>query len=96
MRESIMELYEGEEGERFNLKRSYKWILNEMSYKDFRAFATLHFVDTRGGYSFDYKYMVEEEHDTPSAREDYLKYMMYKLVQNIETPSVKLWGVEDA
>ncbi len=94
MRESIMKLHEGEEGERFNLKRSYEWILNEMSYKDFRAFATLRFVDTGDGYNFSYKYMVTEEHDTPSAREDYLKYMMYKLVQNIETPAVELQGVE--
>lgn len=95
MKESIMELHRGEEGERFNLEKTYEWILDEMSYKDFRAFATLHFVDTIRGYSFSYKYMVDEEHDTPSAREDYLKYMMYKLVQNIETPSVKLWRVEE-
>lgn len=90
----IYELRKGEEGERANLKVAYKWVLNEMSYRDFRAFATLHCVDTRAGYDFKYKYMVDEEHDTPEAREDYLKYFMYKLVQNVETPSVELMGVE--
>lgn len=81
------ELRKGESGERLNLKKSYEWIINEMDYKDFRRLAVLRF---RGSYSFRYKYMVDEEHDTPEAREDYLKYLMYKLVQNLETPSVEL------
>lgn len=87
MRECIFKLHEGEDGERLNLKRTYDWILNEMSYEDFRRLAVLRF---RGPYSFRYAYMVSKEKDTPKAREDYLKYLMYKLVQNLETPSVEL------
>ena len=90
----LQELLKGEDGERVNLKRAYKWVLNEMNYEDFRAFATLHFADTRSGYNFNYRYMVNEERDTPSAREDYLKYLMYKLIQNLDTDGVKLWGVK--
>ena len=90
----VLKLMKGEKGERVNLKAAYKWLVNEMDYKDFRAFATLRFVDTRAGYDFKYRYMVDEERDTPEAREDYLKYFMYKLIQNIETPSVELEGLE--
>lgn len=81
------ELRKGESGERLNLKKSYEWVINEMDYKDFRRLAVLRF---RGSCSFRYKYMVDEEHDSPAAREDYLKYLMYKLIQNLETPSVEL------
>lgn len=84
---NFYELRKGEEGERLNLKKTYEWIINEMDYKDFRRLAVLRFM---GSYPFRYKYMVDEEHDTPETREDYLKYLMYKLVQNLETPSVEL------
>lgn len=94
MKEYILELHKGEEGERLNLKRTYKWLLNEMSYDDFRAAFVLRCVSTNPSYPFVYKYMVMEENDSPKAREEYLKYLMYKLVQNIETPSVKLMGAE--
>lgn len=87
MRDFIFELHEGEDGERLNLKKTYEWIINEMDYKDFKRLAVLRF---RGSYPFKYKYMRTEEKDTPEAREDYLKYLMYKLVQNLETPSVEL------
>lgn len=94
MREDILDLIKGENGERVNLKRGYKWILNKMSYNDFRAAFVLRCVSTNPSYPFIYKYMVMEEDDSPKAREEYLKYLMYKLVQNIETPSVKLMGAE--
>lgn len=88
----LNELLKGETGERVNLKRAYKWVLNEMNYEDFRAFAKLEFVNTNPEYPFNYQYRVDEEHDSPTAREDYLKYLMYKLIQNLDTDSVKLWG----
>jgi len=88
----LNELLKGETGERANLKRAYKWVLNEMSYEDFSAFAKLEFVNTNPPYPFNYQYRVEKEHDSPSAREDYLKYLMYKLIQNLDTKGVKLWG----
>lgn len=87
MTDFIFILHEGENGERLNLKKTFDWILNEMSYEDFRRLAVLRF---RGPYPFRYKYMVRKEKDTPEAREDYLKYLMYKLIQNLETPSVEL------
>jgi len=89
---TLAELLKGEEGERVNLKRAYKWVLNEMEYEDFEAFAQLSFYDMTGMYGFGYKYCVNKEHDSPSAREDYLKYLLYKLIQNIDTPHVKLSG----
>lgn len=90
----ILELKKGEEGERLNLEKAYEWVIHKMDYDDFRAFTTLKFFETRAGYPFSYEYMVKKEKDTPRAREDYLKYFMYKLVQNIGTPYVKLGGEE--
>lgn len=83
-------LKKNETGERLDIERTFDWILKDMSYEDFCAFAKLRCVDTEVGYQFAYQYRCNEEHDTPEAREDYLKYLCYKLVQNIATPGVKL------
>lgn len=91
-RMTLAELRAGEEGERLNLKSSYKWILHEMEYEDFVKFAQLHFETIN--YPFSYRYMITKDYDTPKARENYLKYLMYKLYQNLETPDVRLAGEE--
>lgn len=79
-----------ETGERLDIKQTFDWVLNDMSYEDFCDFAKLRCVDTKQGYPFAYRYMCNEEHDTPKTREDYLKYLCYKLVQNLDTPGVSL------
>ena len=84
------ELLKGETGERANLKAVYKWILEEMSYEDFERLAKLTFYDHNGGYPFEYKYMVDKEPDSKKAREEYIKYLAYKLIQNISTEGVEL------
>ena len=81
----ILKLKGNETGERLDIKQAYNWVLNEMKYKDFRALTELRFKDCRPYYTehaFSYRYMIDEEHDSPEAREDYLKYYFYKLVQN--------------
>lgn len=88
----VRKLTKGETGERVNLKEAYKWILNNMSYEDFYKFAQLHCFSDRGAYCFDYVYMVDKEHDTKKTREEYIKYLLYKLIQNLATPGVELRG----
>lgn len=87
---NIQELLKGETGERASLKAVYKWVLGEMSYEDFSKLAKLTFYDHNGGYPFDYKYMVDKKRDSKKAREEYLKYLAYKLIQNIATDGVEL------
>lgn len=88
----LSELKSGEKGERLNLKGAWQWILNEMEYEDFKAFAKIEFIKMSPGYTFSYRYMVSKETDSPKAREEYIKYLMYKLVQNLDTDGVRLWG----
>lgn len=88
---NIQALLKGETGERANLKATYKWILEEMDYEDFRKLARLTFFDYNGGYPFSYQYMIDKERDNKKAREEYLKYLAYKLVQNIATDGVELY-----
>lgn len=88
--EAFQKLIKGEKGERANLKAGYNWIISKMSYSDFCKFARLDFLDERRGHSFSYEYMIAEEHDTKKTREEYLKYLVYKLVQNIMTENIKL------
>lgn len=87
----LMKLKGKETGERLDLKQTYKWVLNEMSYEDFRKLFILRFKDEHDGevsYEFDYSYRAEK--DSKEAREDYLKYLAYKLIQNLATNGVKL------
>lgn len=84
------ELLKGEIGERANLKATYKWILTEMDYEDFKRLAKLTFYDHNGGYPFEYKYMVDKKHDSKKGREEYMKYLAYKLLQNLDTEGVEL------
>lgn len=88
--QEIQKLTKGEIAERANLKASYKWLVTKMSYKDFCKFTALSFCDQDRGYYFHYEYMVSEERDCKKTREDYLKYYMYKLVQNLMTDGVEL------
>lgn len=88
----LSELLRGEAGERVNLKRVWRWVLNEMEYEDFKAFAKLEFISMNPEYPFSYQYRVSKENDSPKAREEYIKYLMYKLIQNLDTDDVKLWG----
>ena len=85
---TISELMNGETGERANLKKGLKWVLNEMEYEDFKKVFVLNFRTIN--YPFQYNYRVAKEDDTPKAREEYLKYLMYKLVQNVMTDGVSL------
>lgn len=80
--EKLKELRKNESGERLNLKAAYKWILTEMPYEDFCHLARLTFFAKTLGYSFSYEYMVPKDQDTKRAREDYIKYLLYKLYQN--------------
>lgn len=84
------ELLKGEIGERANLKAVYKWILTEMDYEDFEKLAKLTFYDHNGGYPFEYKYRVDKKHDSKKGREEYMKYLAYKLLQNLDTEGVEL------
>lgn len=91
--EKLAKLKGKEEGERLDIKQAYKWVLNDMEYKDFRALTELRFKDCSPNhteYEFSYKYMTDEEHDSPKARQDYLKYFFYKLIQNIYTEGIDL------
>lgn len=88
---NIQALLKGETGERANLKATYKWILEEMGYEDFCKLAKLNFHDNKAGYPFSYQYMIDKERDNKKAREEYLKYLAYKLVQNIATDGVELY-----
>ena len=87
----LAKLKRGEEGERLNIQESYDWIINEMEYDDFCAFAKLRFRTIgEDGYTFSYEYRYPRERDNAKSREDYLKYFMYKLVQNICDPICEL------
>lgn len=87
---NIQELLKGGTGERANFKAVYKWILEEMSYEDFFKLAKLNFYEHNGGYPFEYKYMVDKKRDSKKAREEYIKYLAYKLLQNLDTDGVEL------
>lgn len=82
----IMALKGKETGERLDLKAGFKWILKELPYKDFAALFKI--SGTHNGNIFTYRYCVDEKSDTPKTREDYIKYLMYKLYQNSKTPNV--------
>lgn len=88
---NIQALLKGETGERANLKAVYKWILEDMSYEDFSKFAKLNFYEHNGGYPFSYRYMVDKKADSKKAREEYIKYLAYKLIQNLDTDGVELY-----
>lgn len=83
-------LLKGETGERANLKATYKWILTEMSYENFSKLAKLNFYDHNSGYPFGYNYRVDKKHDSKKGREEYMKYLAYKLSQNLDTEGVEL------
>ena len=87
----MVELKGKEEGERLNLKLFYKWILNDMSYEDFCKLFVLRFENKRYDkveYCFEYSYRPEQ--DSSEARENFLKYLAYKLIQNLATNGVEL------
>ena len=87
----MVELKGKEEGERLDLKLTYKWILNEMSYEDFRKLFVLRFENKRYDeveYTFEYSYRPGK--DSAEARENFLKYLAYKLIQNLATNGVEL------
>ena len=89
----VRKLTKGETGERVNLKAGYEWILKEMSYEDFSKLMRLRFYSQHGNYPFGYDYMVEKKYDSKKTREEYIKYLIYKLIQNLDTPGVKLMGI---
>lgn len=89
--EKITKLKGKEMGERLDLKLTYKWILNEMSYEDFCKLFVLRFEKKRYDkveYCFEYSYITEK--DSKEARENFLKYLAYKLIQNLATNGVEL------
>lgn len=90
MNVDIRKLMKEETGERVNLRAAYKWVLEEMSYEDFCKFAKLRCFSRTGGYPFAYTYMVNKKADNKKTREEYIKYLMYKLIQNLDTPDVEL------
>lgn len=76
-----------ETGERLDLKAGFKWICNDLPYKDFVRVFKLTGYNFRGD-PFTYVYMHLPDTDTPKNREEYIKYLMYKLYQNSNTPNV--------
>ena len=89
--EKITKLKGKEMGERLDLKLTYKWILNEMSYEDFCKLFVLRFEKKRYDkveYCFEYSYITEN--DSKEARENFLKYLAYKLIQILATNGVEL------
>lgn len=87
----MVELKGKEMGERLDLRLTYKWILNEMSYYDFCKLFVLRFENKRYDkveYTFGYNYRSEK--DSKEARENFLKYLAYKLIQNLATNGVEL------
>lgn len=86
----VRKLTKGETGERINLRAGFEWILEEMSYEDFCKFAKLRCFSRSGGYLFDYNYRIDKKDDDKNTREEYIKYLMYKLIQNLDTPDVDL------
>ena len=89
--EKMVELKGKEMGERLDLKLTYKWILNDMSYEDFCKLFVLRFENKRYDkveYCFEYSYIPEK--DSAEARENFLKYLAYKLIQNLATNGVEL------
>ena len=87
----MVELKGEEMGERLDLKLTYKWILNEMSYEDFCKLFVLRFENKRYDkveYTFEYSYRPGK--DSKEARENFLKYLAYKLIQNLATNGVEL------
>lgn len=90
--EKLMKLKGKETGERLDLKQTYKWVLNEMSYEDFCKLFILRFKDEHYGEEVDYEfeYSYRPEIDSKEAREEYLKYLAYKLIQNLATSGVEL------
>ena len=82
-----------ETGERLNLKAGFKWICNNLEYKDFVKIFKLTGYDFKGD-PFTYVYAQSPETDTPKNREDYIKYLMYKLYQNSNTPNVRFWSIK--
>lgn len=87
----MVELKGNELDERLDLKQTYKWILNEMSYYEFCKLFVLRFENKRYDkveYCFEYSYRPEK--DSAEARENFLKYLAYKLIQNLATNGVEL------
>lgn len=80
-----------ETGEALDIKRTYKWILNSMPYDDFVKLMKLSFINkTPREYKFTYHYEMSPKNDTPAAREKYIKYLCFKLYQNLCTGGVEL------
>lgn len=90
--EKLMKLKGDKTGERLDLKQTYKWLLGDMEYEDFKKLTTLRFIChyTNPAYPFQYEYMVSKKDDSKRAREEYLEYLAYKLIQNLMTESVEL------
>lgn len=91
--EEFTHLKHNEEGEAFDLKRFYKWLLNSMPYEDFVNFAKITFVNKIPNttfYDFTYHYEISPKVDTPRTREKFLKYLAYKLYQNLSTEGIEL------
>ena len=89
--EKTTQLKGKELGERLDLKLTYKWILNEMSYEDFCKLFVLRFENKQYDkveYTFEYRYRPEK--DSTEARENFMKYLAYKLIQNLATNGVEL------
>ena len=64
-----------------------------MPYEDFVKIVKIIFVNKIPNttiYEFTYEYRVQPEKDTPKAREDFLKYLAYKVYQNLLTEGIEL------
>ena len=85
--QEISKLKEGEVGERVNLKAGWEWVLTKMPYEEFEALTTL---DFGGAAPAHYRYCINEKDDTRKTREDYIKYALYKLIQNLNTSGMHL------
>ncbi len=86
----FMKLKHKETGEHLDIERTFEWMLKEMPREDFEKIARLGFrVKGPDGYNFCYQYRPGGK-DTPEARLDFIKYLLYKLVQNLSDERVEL------
>ena len=88
--EEFFHLKGKETGEAFDLKRFSKWVLNSMPYDEFRKLMKLSFINNMVDVPYDFTYEYLPKYDTPKARENYLKYLAYKLYQNLCTEGIEL------
>lgn len=76
--------------EKVDLNKFYKFVLEEMSFKDFKKFFKLRFMEKRRDSEFEYFYNILEEDDSKELRKEYLQYLAFKYLQNTNEEGIEL------